>query len=123
MYLRLILKSWQLLFLLEIQIHLKMKKLQNIGKKQECLCIKSLICEQKIIDEVLVLCDLVVLIQKYFTELGKLSFHQKIPILKQMKITGWKYGIMSLCNFIVMIQVNLPNSKIRMSIQECDLKE
>jgi len=55
-------------------------KQQIIEKMLELQMIKYLFFEQKIIDEVQVLYDLVVQIQKYFTEFEILNIHPKNPM-------------------------------------------
>jgi hypothetical protein len=77
--------------------------LQTNGKKYDFLKIKFHICQQITIDGLLDLYDLVDLILKYSIGYETLNILLSEAMLKMMRITGWKYGIMYLWNFTVMI--------------------
>jgi hypothetical protein len=77
----------------------RIRKVLIYGKKFEFLKIKFHFYEKKIIGGgQLEKHDLVDQIQRFFTGFEIQNFHQKIQMLKAMKIIGWKFGIMFFWN-------------------------
>jgi hypothetical protein len=73
---------------------------QKYGNKLECQNQEFLIYQNQKIGGQLENFDLVELIQKFFIGYEIVIFHMIEVMLKQMKIIGWKYGIMYSWNII-----------------------